>query len=90
MSRVTSKYQVSIPKALADKVGIRPGDDLTWEEAGGALRVRLGKAPQVRFPVEVRLKLFDAATARQKQRERVRRLPPSKDRGWTREELYDD
>ena len=28
MSKVTSKYQVSIPKALAEKIGIRAGGEL--------------------------------------------------------------
>ena len=35
-----------------------------------------------------RLRLFDAATARQVERERKRRLPRGKSRGWTREDLY--
>jgi len=35
MSKVTSKYQVSIPKALAERMGIRVGDELAWEDAAG-------------------------------------------------------
>ena len=37
MSKVTSKYQVSIPKALAEKIGIRIGDELAWERLEEAL-----------------------------------------------------
>jgi len=88
MSKVTSKYQVSIPKALAEKIGIRVGDDLAWEDAAGTLRARVATVPKAQFPVRERLRLFDAATARQAGRERAQRLPRSKDRGWTREELY--
>ena len=56
MSKVTSKHQVSIPKALAARAGIRVGDELEWEHAAGTLRVR--------------------------------RLPRSGNRGWTRDDLY--
>jgi AbrB family looped-hinge helix DNA binding protein len=86
MSKVTSKYQVSIPRALADKLGIKVGDDLHWEDAAGALRARVAAAPKARFSVSERLRLFDAATARQAKRQR--RLPRSTTRGWTREDLY--
>lgn len=88
MSKVTRKFQVSIPKALAEKIGIRVGDELAWEHVAGTLRARLATAPKGRLSVDERLRLFDAATARQTQRERVRRLPRGKDRGWTREDLY--
>jgi AbrB family looped-hinge helix DNA binding protein len=88
MSRVTSKYQVSIPKALAEKVGIRVGDEIEWEEAAGTLRARAGTVSKASFPVSERLRLFDLATARQAKRERARRLPPGKKRGWTRADLY--
>ena len=88
MSKVTSKLQVSIPKVLADKFGIRPGDDLEWESADQALRVRLAAKAQRGLSRADRVAFFDAATKRQVQREAAR--PPSKatKRGWTRNELY--
>ena len=88
MSKVTSKYQVSIPKALAEKIGIRVGDELAWEGAAGTLRARLATAAKARMSLRERLRLFDAATARQAERERKQRLPRGKDRGWTRADLY--
>ncbi len=88
MSKVTSKYQVSIPQALAKKVGIRAGDDLEWEEAAGTLRARVATLPKAGFTVSERLRLFDAATVRQETRARGRRLPRGDGRGWTREDLY--
>ena len=33
MAKVTSKLQVTVPKALAERYGIRPGDDIRFEEA---------------------------------------------------------
>ena len=39
MSKVTSKLQVTVPKALAERYGIRPGDDIRFEEAGEVIRV---------------------------------------------------
>jgi AbrB family looped-hinge helix DNA binding protein len=86
MSKVTAKYQVSIPKALAETLGIRVGDEIEWEDAGGVLRARLPKTSRSRYTVQDRLRFFDAASARQA--ERVSRLPKGKNRGWTRDDLY--
>lgn len=88
MSKVTSKYQVSIPKTLAEKIGIRVGDELEWEEAAGTLRARAAALPRAGFPVSEKLRLFDAATLRQAKRERAHRLPRGTSRGWTRDDLY--
>lgn len=90
MSKVTTKYQVSVPKALADQYGIKPGDDLVWEPAGEALRVRLAE-PRAAYAVDgrERLRLFDAATRRQAERQAGRKLRAPSTRGWTRDELYD-
>jgi len=88
MSKVTSKYQVSIPKNLAQKIGIRVGDELEWEEAAGMLRARTAALPKAGFSVSERLRLFDAATVRQDKRARAQRLPRGDGRGWTREDLY--
>ena len=90
MSKVTSKYQVSIPKALAERIGIRVGDELAWEDAAGTLRARVATAAKAKagMTLRERLRVFDAATARQAARERKQRLPGAKGRGWTREDLY--
>ncbi|NUN53231.1 MAG: AbrB/MazE/SpoVT family DNA-binding domain-containing protein, partial [Planctomycetaceae bacterium] len=43
MSRVTSKLQLTIPRAIALRFGIRPGDEVRWEvQARGALMIRPG------------------------------------------------
>ena len=39
MPKVTSKLQLTVPKAIADQYGIRPGDELQWIAAGEAIRV---------------------------------------------------
>ena len=31
MSKVTSKLQVTLPKAIAQAHGIRPGDEIEWD-----------------------------------------------------------
>ena len=38
--RVTSKGQVTIPREVRRKLGIFPGDEVTFEVAGGQARVR--------------------------------------------------
>ena len=91
MSRVTSKLQVTIPKRIADRYGIRPGDDVDWVEAGETVRVIPGqRRNDDRSDPARRLALFDAATARQAARDRGRTVDvdPKADRGWSREELY--
>lgn len=86
MSKVTSKLQVTLPKALAEQFHIRPGDEIEWRAAGNAIRI---EPAGLREPlsVEERLRLFDEATRRVRRR-RWKGKPP-KDRGWTREELYE-
>ena len=39
MAKVTSKCQVTVPKAIAQQYGIRPGDDIDWVAAGDVIRV---------------------------------------------------
>jgi bifunctional DNA-binding transcriptional regulator/antitoxin component of YhaV-PrlF toxin-antitoxin module len=95
MAKVTSKLQLTLPKAIADRYKIRPGDDLEWLPAGDAIRVVKRDAAAVDDPktVRERLQLFDQATARQRKRQsgsgKLRPGESSQNRGWTREELYD-
>ena len=92
MSRVTSKLQVTVPKALAERYGIRPGDDIRFEGAGEHIRVIPAGMVllDASLDVEERLRLFDAATDRQRQRESGRPRCHSSTRGWTREGLYEN
>ncbi len=87
MSKVTSKLQVTVPKALADRYGIVPGDEIEWEAAGDVIRV----VPSPRAGVRdrsARQRLFDKATERQRARE-LGQAAEAADRGWRREELYE-
>ena len=88
---MTSKLQVTVPKAVADRYGIRPGDEIRFEEAGDVIRVVPPSAPARREPADVatRLALFDAATERQRQREAVTTFESAGSRGWFRDELYE-
>ena len=87
MAKVTSKLQVTVPKALAERFGIEPGDEVEWQAAGDAIRVvPLREKPS--RDVATRLRLFDQATARQRAREKGARPSPAQGRGWSREDLY--
>ena len=91
MSKVTSKLQVTIPKAIADQFGIAPGDEIEFQAAGEFIRViPPGKRRATRLSLEERLRLFDASTERQRQREAKMKLADKRptDRGWKREDLY--
>ena len=91
MSKVTSKLQVTIPKAIAEQYGIKPGDEIEFCAAGANIRVVTprGRRPG-RLSVEERLRSFDAAMERQREREKTMKLPeePGTDRDWRREDLY--
>ena len=90
MSKVTKKLQVSVPKALAERYGIAPGDDLRWEAAGDVLRViPPGRQQPLRLGKVERLRLFDASTQRQQERQMGRQPEHAADRGWRREDLYE-
>ena len=87
MAKVTSKYQVTVPRMIADKYHIRPGDDIDWVAAGEVIRVI---PPAEKAPPEdqaSRLRLFDQATERHR-RPLARKTQGRRDRGWTREDLY--
>ncbi len=86
MAKVTSKLQVTVPKAIAERFRIRPGDEIEWQAAGDAIRIQPVKRREP-LPVEARVKLFDEATRRIRRRRWKGKTP--KDRGWTREELYE-
>lgn len=89
MAKVTSKYQVSIPRAFADQLRIKPGDEIEWRVSGEELRISpvQSGAP---LPLEKRLELFDAATQRQAGRNKRRNgKRTGSGRGWKREDLYE-
>jgi AbrB family looped-hinge helix DNA binding protein len=90
MSKVTSKLQITIPKAIADRFAIAPGDELEWEPGAESIRIVPAKARKRASGGAARLRLFDAATQRQRAREaQAPRAEAAGGRGWTREELYD-
>jgi bifunctional DNA-binding transcriptional regulator/antitoxin component of YhaV-PrlF toxin-antitoxin module len=90
MAKVTSKLQITMPKALAAELGIRSGDDIDWAIDGRGLRVTPSTGGQQAPGRQTRLRLFDEATERQRHRQQGdKRRPAQRDRGWSREELYD-
>jgi AbrB family looped-hinge helix DNA binding protein len=94
VAKVTSKLQVTVPKTIAEQYRIKPGDDILWVAAGDAIRVVPARSGLPRKDtIARRLAIFDRASerqaGRQTERQTARRRPPAKDRGWTREELYE-
>ena len=88
MSKVTSKLQVTLPKALADKYGIRPGHEIEWKPAGDGIRVDVGRERPSLTKAQ-KLALFDDSWKRQLKRQAGRKpVARPLTRGWTREELY--
>jgi len=85
VGKVSSKYQVSIPKSLAERLGVHPGDEIDWRVAGNELGVTPRHARRA-VTIEERLSSFDAATRRQAARDQGRSTKPAS-RGRKRERL---
>ena len=91
MAKVTSKLQVTIPRRIADRYAIAPGDDIEFVAAGDGIRIlTAGNRRPAQLSVAERLRLFREANARQRTREKTMKLEvrSAGSRGWTREELY--
>jgi len=97
MSKVTSKLQLTVPKVIADRYGIRPGDELQWTPAGESIRIELERGASGaghQLSAEERIRLFDRGSERlnrihKNQLKQPNRQPSSRGRGWKREDLYD-
>jgi bifunctional DNA-binding transcriptional regulator/antitoxin component of YhaV-PrlF toxin-antitoxin module len=87
MGKVTSKFQVTVPRAIVDRYKIRPGDEIQWAAAGDAIRVTTGRSVSSIDPA-ARLRLFDQATQRSRRSPNPRNGAPPRTRGWKREDLY--
>ena len=46
-SRITSKGQVTVPKDVRERLGLRPGDELEFIEKDGVFQVRKHVPPEV-------------------------------------------
>ncbi len=88
MAKITSKYQVTVPRLIAERYNIRPGDEIDWVAAGEVIRVippGQQASPEDR---ESRLRLFDQATERHRRRASAHKIHKPRGRGWRREDLY--
>ena len=78
MSKVTSKLQVTLPKTIAHRYGVRPGSEVVFEPAGDSIRVLVAREPGLVRPSAMSITdkqaLFDAASLRQAVRNRRFRL----------------
>jgi AbrB family looped-hinge helix DNA binding protein len=88
MAKVTSKYQVTLPKRIADLYAIRPGDEIDWVPAGDVIRVIPPGRQEAEPDRKSQLRLFDQATERNRARKANLPQMQAGDRGWTREDLY--
>ena len=87
MAKVTSKYQVTVPRRIAEEYGIQPGDDIDWMAAGEVIRVIPPGRQAQPASRESQLRWFDQATERHRKRPAPRVTRQPRDRGWSREDL---
>lgn len=93
MSKVTSKFQVTLPRKIARAHQIEPGSELTFVSSGDSLRVIVQPViTRKEEPLEAALASFDETTRRQAVRNAALLAKlgdrASCGRDWTREELY--
>ena len=87
MAKISSKYQVTVPKVIAERYKIRPGDDIDWVAAGDVIRVIPAGQQVAAEDQESRLRCFDQATERHRRRPSPPQARPPHDRAWKREDL---
>ena len=86
---MTSKYQVTVPRKIAERYNIRPGDNIDWAEAGEVIRVIPQARQETASDPGTQLRLFDQATERQRKRAQSTPARIPRNRGWKREDLYE-
>lgn len=59
-TKVTEKYQVTIPKSIREKIGLKPGE-IVIVEAKGRDEIRLRRFGKVKEPLKILIgkKMFD-------------------------------
>jgi len=88
VSRVTSKLQVTLPKAIADLHHVRPGSEIQFESGIDCIRIVVGKS-RLELPLEEKLRLLKEMRKRQQLRNNdFRRPAKAVRRGWVRDDLY--
>ena len=94
MAKVTSKLQLTIPKAVADQYRIRPGDEMELASSGSFIRMTPSSRRRGDLTVAERVKLFrqmlEHHRTRQRGQSKARRARAQAEafRGWKREDLY--
>ena len=88
MTRVTGKFQITLPKKLVDAYGIRVGDEVSLVAAGEAIAIIPATTAKAELPTEDRLRLFDETSRWLDAHQAPVTYGPDEDRGWTREDLY--
>ncbi len=89
VSRVTSKLQVTLPKAIADAHNIRSGSEIQFESGIDCVRIVVGKSGS-ELSLEEKLRLLKEARIRQQLRNKKFRHPTKPvRRGWRRDDLYE-
>jgi len=89
MTRVTGKFQITLPKRLVETYGIRVGDEVELRAAGEFIAIVPAGTAKPMLSVEERLRLFDDSMRRLREQKPLPAPSTSEDRGWTRDELYD-
>jgi len=87
MVKVTSKFQVTVPNAIAEQYRIRPGHQIDWVAAGDVIRVIPSRKRVAPEDKDSKLRWFDRATERHRRRPSTRGAGRLRYRGWTREDL---
>jgi bifunctional DNA-binding transcriptional regulator/antitoxin component of YhaV-PrlF toxin-antitoxin module len=87
-ARVNSNLELPIPKSIAERYGILPGDELEVLPGSDSFRVIPLRHAESGESAEVGLGRFREMLNRYDDTADKRPAPASEDRGWRREDLY--
>jgi AbrB family looped-hinge helix DNA binding protein len=94
MAKVTSKLQLTIPKLVAERYGIRPGDEVELAPSGSVIRMVPPSRRREDLTIAEKVKLFRQLLERHRNRRRSEskarraKAEAEAERGWKREDLY--
>lgn len=88
MTRVTGKFQITLPRRLVDAYGIRVGDQVELIAAGQSIALIPERSRHPGLSSEERIRLFDETSRWLSARTVPVTYGPQEDRGWQREDLY--
>ncbi len=90
MAKVNNNLELPIPRAIAERYGIRPGDELEVLPANDSIRLIPARHGESQESIETRLGRFREMLKQYDETADKRPAFAWEERGWHREDLYEE